>query len=611
MPLIFTSAPASGILCDAARRTIAGLAVPWGAYATVSDGRRVAFAPGSIDLNGRAKLVMDHDPTQPVGVLASSSTGSDGLHVVFKVPDGAEGDRALAHASSGLRDGFSIGADVQTATETADGLWVTAAAGRHVALVSEPAFNDARVAAVAASQPTPGGTPTMPDPITAAPPAAPPAATIPPAAPQTPVTGSPAPPAGSVPEGAALTSAGIVAAASGVPASPALVRDPYPYARRCEAGGPSFVRDAYVAMTGERIDGADADRWRRAEAMAGDPAYIEAALAAFGRVDAATGDSTVLPDLVPHRQMPERYVPLRAGKAPLWTALTHYPTPDFRTIDIPRTATETGLSGLPTNETTPIAAGDITTNTDQISIAEVEGAYRFSRKLLLGSNPAIDAIALDAMDRAWLDDVERRAVAFFTSGANSMPVSGTYADGREFILALRSLYAALSAGTVYTATDTIPAAKEYAAAAEADTDTGAPILPFGPRINTPGESAAAYAALVVQGVPLWPGPYMTADKTLVLDQSINSAVAFTTPVMNFRLEWTPATGPTANVKVLQLVKYSGVGFWAQYKGGINLVTNTTPIAAAAGGFITFPAPDDPEPVDPELAEAAPSGRRSK
>ena len=61
-----------------------------------------------------------------------------------------------------------------------------------------------------------------------------------------------------------------------------------------------------------------------------------------------------------------------------------------------------------------------------------------------------------------------------------------------------------------------------------------------------------------------PGPYMTATHTLILDQSNNSAVIFATPVMDFRLEWTTDVATGGNVRVLKLVKYSGVGFWAQY-----------------------------------------------
>ena len=59
----------------------------------------------------------------------------------------------LAEAAEGLRDGLSVSADVTASDDQPAGMWVTAARGRHVALLSEPAFDTARVTAVAAAQP--------------------------------------------------------------------------------------------------------------------------------------------------------------------------------------------------------------------------------------------------------------------------------------------------------------------------------------------------------------------------------------------------------------------------------------------------------------------------
>jgi hypothetical protein len=577
---IRTAAPGAGLVADRARRTITGQVVPWGVYARVSTGQTVAFARGSLALSDRAKLVLDHDPTQPVAVYVSATDTPAGLEATFRVPAGERGDQILAEAGD-LRDGLSVGADIDAATEGDAGLWVTAARGRHVALLSEPAFDTARVSVVTAAPPT-QGVPTVPDaPAPAAPPA--PVAAAPPAvpAPAPVVSGSPdaTPPAPPAPV-EIPTLAGVAAASH--PGAPAVVRDPYPYAIPCEAGGPSFVRDAFASL--ENPGSAEADRWRRAQNMAADPAALRsgmARMAAPGASLRAAGEGTTTgdPGLVPDRWLPGRFVPLRGAKAPLYTVLTKYPTPDFSTLMVPRTTSEAGLSGTGADELTPLPPGTIGTDADAVPIEEVEGSYRFSRKLLMGSNPSIDRIALDALDRAWLADVEARAVAYFTTPANSTAWGSTYADGIGYIASLRALFAAMAAGTLYTSTDAIPAAKEYEAAAAADDTTERPLLPYGNSINSAGASAEAYAALEVQGVPLWPGPYMPANKTLVLDQSVSAASAFVTPVMNFRLEWTG----DGNVKVLQLTKYSGVGFWSQYPGGVHVVTNTTPIAAGANG----------------------------
>jgi len=592
---IRTAAPPARLAADKARRTISGQVVPWGTYAIVSTGQRVAFARGGLTLSDRAKLVLDHDPAQPVAVYVSSADTDTGLEATFRVPAGDRGDQVLAEAAEGLRDGLSVAADLVEFDESDAGVWVTASKGRHVALLSEPAFDTARVSAVTAQKGTPTMTTTepapLPVPVVAAPPAPEP---VPPVA-----ATAVAIDAGSGP--VTLTAAG--AAPVGQPGpSPAYVTDPYPYALPHIMGGPSFVRDALAAM--ENPGSPEALRWHRAQAMAADPAVLRGGytrfMAAPPGVAAATGTWTGETALVPPRWLPDRYVPLKAAKAPLWSVLTKYPTPDFNTLDVPRTLTETGLSGLPTDEVTPITPGDITTGNDTVTIAEVEGAYSFSRKLLLGSNPQIDRIALDAMDRAWLADVEARAVAFFTATANSTAVSATYADGAGFMAALRGLFANM-ATTPYTPTDVVPASKEYIAIATANDSAGRPLLPYGPYFNAPGTSEPGFSTLTVQGVPLWPGPSMTATHTLVLDQDTDSAAVFATPVMNFRLEWTTDATTGGNVKVLKLVKYSGVGFWAQYKLGIRLITNTTPLPLQAG---EEEAPADTEAATAEKAAAA-------
>jgi HK97 family phage prohead protease len=567
--LIVTAAPPAALAADRARRTITGLVVPWGSYARVSTGQNVAFARGALSLSERAKLVVDHDPAQPVGVYVSATDTDAGLEATFRVPAGARGDQILAEAADGLRDGLSVAADIVDGDENDGGLWVTAAKGRHVALLSEPAFDDARVSAVAAARPTittttPGGT-TMSFAAT-------------PTEPTEPTEPAPDP----EPEPTVTAAAALVARPA-----PARVRDPYPYARPHHMGGPSFVCDAFAASPWGNPSSVEADRWRRAQMMATDPAAVEAAKVwvAGGRPDiaAAPGDTTNQPALTPPRWMPERYVPLVGQKAPLYSVLTKYGTPDFATLEVPRTATETGLSGSGADEITPIAPGTITTTNDTVTIQEVEGSYQISRKLLMGSNPAIDKIVLDALERAWLADVEARAIAFFTLPANSTAWGATYADGNGFHTALRAAMASMAADTRYTATAGIPAPKEYIAAAEADASDGRALLPYPPVINAAGESGTAYTSLSVQGVPLLPGPLMTADHTLLLDQSAASAGCYATPVMNFRFESTTTAGSTTeNAKVLQFTKYSGVGFWAQHPGGIILITNSTPIAAGAG-----------------------------
>jgi len=177
---------------NAGTRTITGLVVSWGAIGRTSVGP-ARFARGSIQAAdpSRVKLLVEHDVAQVVGYLTAAQETDQGLLGTFTVPPGPAGDAVLQSAASGLRDGLSVGVEVEAAAPGADGvLDVTAGAWRECSLVAVPAFVGSQVTHVAASgaQQAPGATfagqaalvPASPMPaVQAAPPApwgAPPAA---------------------------------------------------------------------------------------------------------------------------------------------------------------------------------------------------------------------------------------------------------------------------------------------------------------------------------------------------------------------------------------------------------------------------------------------------
>jgi phage head maturation protease len=152
------------LTCDGASRTITGLALPYGVPASTFLGD-FTFAAGAVryaaDLR-RVKLLVGHDAGQPVGYATQLSDDAGppaGLQSVFYVPPGDAGDAALADAAAGLRDGLSVGLDLDDATVAALMEWVpgdppVAGSGvlREVSLCPLPAFDDARVSSVAASR---------------------------------------------------------------------------------------------------------------------------------------------------------------------------------------------------------------------------------------------------------------------------------------------------------------------------------------------------------------------------------------------------------------------------------------------------------------------------
>lgn len=138
-------------------RTIRGLIVPYNKVGRTSVGRLV-YAAGSVRWNlgapDRVKLLIEHAQAASVGHAVNLTDSPTGLWSTFHVPPGDAGDVALANAASKVRDGLSIGVElddrvVQALMRARGAAVMGAGALRETSLVSVPAYDDARVAAVA------------------------------------------------------------------------------------------------------------------------------------------------------------------------------------------------------------------------------------------------------------------------------------------------------------------------------------------------------------------------------------------------------------------------------------------------------------------------------
>lgn len=99
-------------------RTICGIVVPFGEQARVADGfgpayveefQRGAFTKTLAERRSPVKLLMHHDPTQPIGVATMLEERDEGLYGEFRVAATRAGDDGLELVRSGTLDGFSIG----------------------------------------------------------------------------------------------------------------------------------------------------------------------------------------------------------------------------------------------------------------------------------------------------------------------------------------------------------------------------------------------------------------------------------------------------------------------------------------------------------------------
>ena len=138
---------------DVERRIIAGVVVPFNKVGFTSVGP-VVFESGSIQIPDatKIKLLAQHDTTNPIGRAQSFQTTDAAITGSFKISNSATGQDFLIRASEGLIASLSIGVEVIASKPGKDGtLYVQSAMMKEVSLVESPAFADAVVTKVAAS----------------------------------------------------------------------------------------------------------------------------------------------------------------------------------------------------------------------------------------------------------------------------------------------------------------------------------------------------------------------------------------------------------------------------------------------------------------------------
>ena len=136
------------IATDFPKREISGRIVSWNEKGVTSAGETL-FTPGSITFGDNTKLLLEHNRTSPIGFLKSYSVNNQGVDAVFSVLPTNAGNDSLIEASSGARDGFSVGVTADKYKTIEGVLTITASTLREVSLVTEPAIASAKVSIAA------------------------------------------------------------------------------------------------------------------------------------------------------------------------------------------------------------------------------------------------------------------------------------------------------------------------------------------------------------------------------------------------------------------------------------------------------------------------------
>lgn len=137
---------------ELSKRTISGRIAVYEQEGKTSAGRLI-FSRNSISAPqplSKVKLLIGHDMNNPVGFMTALHEDEHGLTATFEVPEGEAGDKALAEAKAGIRDGLSVGASVEAGAQHEGTMRVSQAQLYEVSLVSVPAFENTLISNVTA-----------------------------------------------------------------------------------------------------------------------------------------------------------------------------------------------------------------------------------------------------------------------------------------------------------------------------------------------------------------------------------------------------------------------------------------------------------------------------
>lgn len=367
---------------DVEKRTIRGLAVPFGVEA-VKAGRRFVFNKGTIrpygaDLSS-VKLWVGHDKATAVGVLFEAEDTDEGYAVALRVARGVDGDRALQMAEDGVWDGLSIGpSEGAKYRATRDGAFSSVDIPIHeISLTPAPVFGGARVRSVtfdieqeqSMTQPATETKPTLEVPgvdfsaLTTA-----------------------------LTEGINAGFAGLANPQGGRESVSATettteVTEALPYRFDGPAGEFSLVEDMRSAANG------DGEAKQRFET------FVEEAFAVT---------TTNAGALNPTQHRPELYVPNLTFATPLWDAVSTGTIDDRTPFTVPKFSSASGLVGAHTEGVEP-TPGSFAATSQTVTPTALSGKIEINREVLdQGGSPQADGIIWGEMLNAWFEARETR-----------------------------------------------------------------------------------------------------------------------------------------------------------------------------------------------------------
>lgn len=579
---------------DRSRRTISGLVLPWGQVAR-SGFARWRFKRGSLRWSetSRVKLLRDHNMTNPVGLAIDLQDREDGLHGTFSIARGPAGDEVLSLAEDRVLDGFSAGPMFEEGDEWTrdpvddDVRLVLSSRLVEVTVTALPAFDSARVSKVNASLHNQEGQDQMTQSTQQAAGAAADTGNSGGATELTHQDAAFEQFTQDLTERLRLQSEKTVEALSSTIATAfdsafqhlqdadaggrgeqaaarfRVMKEPPVYRfNAAGVGDPSMVRDAWRWHRDGDYD--SRDRLRRFQDQQQNMVHLQ------------TVSTTNHGDVVPPGYRPDLFVTQLGQGRPILNLFSRGTITDATPFTVPRFASMADNSG--TDGTQPVGDHTEGSNPDPgvlvvdsvvVSPGAVSGIFDLTREIVDSSNPAIDAIALNAMRESWNQQTEAKAYAALNGNAGTTVVLTDPADGVEVSDEARDILARYPFERFAAPSGAVMNQPITRALAGAKDNSGRPLFPSIGAENSSGLGNAVTQGWSVDGLPFVPAWAMTAglsdDAAIVLNQQ--DVWAWESPILTFRFE--EKRGPA----VIQLALFGYFGVHVLQPAGVFALQN--------------------------------------
>jgi HK97 family phage major capsid protein len=304
--------------------------------------------------------------------------------------------------------------------------------------------------------------------------------------------------------------------------------------------GPSLVRDSWKARTehdheaGARLR-KFADQTRESSLAAMSPEFA---------INTGNASQVIAPGY-----RPDLYVTQLLKSRPLVSGVSRGTISDATPFNIPSFVSASGAAAAHVEGTNP-SGGSLTLGTVTVAPGAVSGVFELSREIVDSANPAVDAIAMNAMHEAYSQQTEATLYAelngtngvagtitsgLVSSGAQASTTSG---QGDELVAGIRAALA-LYPFRRFAAPDRGYLSSEATSALASAVDTtGRPLLPsVGPQ-NAFGTGDAGSSWLVDNQTfqPAWSMTGNTSGDADVLIFNSGDVWAWESPTLMFRFE---------------------------------------------------------------------------